>query len=224
MIAKLIIYLLSLPKSLYVCLRLLPFHQAIRLPIWVRFNVCCFSLSGNAIIPNTLKCGLVRIGFKGVGTQDVVFQRSVLEIDGTIEFKGRAVLGSGCQIHIGPKGHLILGHNFLNTCTGHISCSSKICFGNDALLAWDILVMDSDFHEIENSETNEEQVMVSPISIGNNVWIGTRAVVLKGTSIASNSIIGANSTVSGKYIEENCIIAGMPAKIVKRHYRRKITY
>lgn len=86
----------------------------------------------------------------------------MLEINGIIDFKGKAVFGSGCQIHVGSKGHLILGDNFLNTSIGHISCSEEICFGNNALLAWDTLVMDSDFHEIENNESGEILQMIKP--------------------------------------------------------------
>ena len=221
-ILKAIIYLLSFPKSLYVCLRLLPIRQAFMLPIWVRYNVNCFSLKGKAIVMDSMSFGGIKIGFKGVGTQDVLFKRSVLEINGIIEFKGRAVLGSGCQIHVGSKGHLIIGNNFLNTCTGHISCSLSISFGENALLAWDSLVMDSDFHEIENIESGKTLLMVRPVYIGDNVWLGTRSVVLKGTEIGNNTIVGASSTVSGKFPEGNCIIAGMPAKIIKKNYRRKL--
>lgn len=219
---KIITYFLSLPKSLYVCFRLLPLRQAFKLPILVRYNVNCFSLKGSAIVSNSAFFGGIKIGFKGVWTQDVRYQRSVLEINGVIEFKGRAVLGSGCQIHVGSQGHLILGNNFLNTSTGHITCSSTISFGTNALLAWDTLVMDSDFHEIEEVESGKIIPMTKPITIGDNVWLGTRSVVLKGTEIGNNTIVGATSTVSGKFIEENCIIAGSPAKVIKRNYRRKL--
>ena len=46
--------------------------------------------------------------------------------------------------------------------------------------------------------------------------------MLKGSEIASNTIVGANSTVSGKFLEDYCVIAGAPARIVKKNLRRKL--
>lgn len=54
------------------------------------------------------------------------------------------------------------------------------------------------------------------VEIGSHVWIGTGVTILKNTKIPSGTIVGAHSVVSGcKIKEENCIIAGSPAKVVK---------
>lgn len=108
---RLIEHLLSIPKSLYVCLRLLPFFQAIKLPILVRFNVKCYSLGGRAIIKKE-SMGAIRIGFQSVGTHDIRYLRSVIEIDGVIEFIGTANFGSGIRLCIGNSGNLKIGDNF----------------------------------------------------------------------------------------------------------------
>lgn len=54
---KITTYFLSLPKSLYVCFRLLPHRQAFKLPIWVRYNVNCVSLKGSAIVSKSANWG-----------------------------------------------------------------------------------------------------------------------------------------------------------------------
>ena len=52
-------------------------------------------------------------------------------------------------------------------------------------------------------------------TIGKNVFIGCNSLILKGTVIGDNCVVGAGSVVSGKF-EENCIIAGNPAKVIKK--------
>lgn len=52
-----------------------------------------------------------------------------------------------------------------------------------------------------------------PVTIGNNVFIGTKATILMGTTIGDNSIIGANSVVKGEF-PEGAVIAGNPARVI----------
>ena len=54
----------------------------------------------------------------------------------------------------------------------------------------------------------------SPINIGNNVWIGINAIILKGTKIGDHSIVGAGSVVKGEFPPYSLII-GNPAHLVK---------
>ena len=60
------------------------------------------------------------------------------------------------------------------------------------------------------------QVSSGNVHIGNHVWIGMNAVLLKNIEVQDNSIIGAGAVVSGKFSESNCILVGNPAKIVRR--------
>ena len=53
-----------------------------------------------------------------------------------------------------------------------------------------------------------------PISIGKNVWIGANATVLPGVRIGDGAIIAAGAVVS-KDVEENTIVGGVPAKVMK---------
>jgi acetyltransferase-like isoleucine patch superfamily enzyme len=55
------------------------------------------------------------------------------------------------------------------------------------------------------------------IKIGNHVWAGGYVTICKNTEIADNCVIGTQSVVSGKFTEPNCILAGNPARVVKRN-------
>ena len=213
--------LLSYPKSLYVCLRLLPLHQALRLPIKVRHNVKLQSLKGRVILPDNYHKAMIQFGFQYVGTHDYVDNRCVLEIDGTLEFEGQASFGSGCQLCVGSAGHLKLGHNFLNTCSGHIVATGNMTIGSGFLMAWNALVLDTDFHTIVDLIAQKERPIQKDIVIGNNVWLCARSIVTKGTVIGDGCVIGTNAVVSGDFAKANCIIAGSPATIIKQNHTWK---
>jgi acetyltransferase-like isoleucine patch superfamily enzyme len=61
-----------------------------------------------------------------------------------------------------------------------------------------------------------QPIMFHPVTIGNNVWIGARVCILGGVTLANGTIVAAGSVVKHSVTEENCTIAGVPARIVKR--------
>jgi len=63
-----------------------------------------------------------------------------------------------------------------------------------------------DIHKLRNKKE---------VIIGNNVWIGSKVIILKGAKIGDNSIIAAGSVVLGKEYPSNVIIGGNPARIIK---------
>lgn len=87
--------------------------------------------------------------------------------------------------------------------------------GDNCLFSSEIYISTTDSHSIldnKGSRINPSQ----SISLGNHIWIGTRAIVLKGARLASNIIVGAGAIVNKSVNETNVVIAGSPAKIVKR--------
>lgn len=200
---------LNLLKTLYFNLKCLPFLQALKFPVLICRRVKINKLEGkNLLDKNAVKFGTIKIGQRMLGNIDFKNSRTVLEIYGTIMFKGRATIGQGSRLSIGKDGKLNVGDHF--TITGgstSIICNKEITFGNDCLLSWDILIMDTDFHSILNVDgikTNEDK----PIFIGNHVWIGCRNTILKGVKIGDNNVIAANSTITKSVKLENCIVGG----------------
>lgn len=211
-ISKLIRYASALPKSIYVNFRLLPPHQAIKLPIMVSRKTKLRSLSGKAHLKKTT-IGIVRIGFSGTDMLDYRYDRTILKITGDIYFNGKTKIGVGAKISV--SGELHLGHNFDITGDATIICAKKISIGDNTMVAWQSILMDTDQHAICQNESviNYDKEII----IGNNVWIGARSFILKGVTIADGSIIGANTTVTRSFQETNSIIAGNPTKIIKKN-------
>ena len=76
----------------------------------------------------------------------------------------------------------------------------------------------SDGHSILDKTSNTIINSIKhPILIGDNVWIGAYSIILKNTSIPNNTIIAASSVVSKSFTDENTIIGGNPAKIIKKN-------
>lgn len=77
--------------------------------------------------------------------------------------------------------------------------------------------MDTDWHSMQNTQTNDVYPCTKPIAVGDNVWIGTRSVILKGSVIPNGCIVGANALCTKQFIEEDSVIAGNPAKVCKKN-------
>lgn len=205
----------SIPKTIFFNFKYLPFSQAIKLPIWVACN-CMVSLKYKQIvITQTPHFAMIRIGYHTVPTMDPK-AKTVITIanGGVLVFKGEAHIGRGSKIYCAPNSKLILGERFAISALTQIACYKSIVFGDDVQFSWDCLVMDSDTHRIyyENKKINEDQKIV----FGNKIWIGCRCTILKGSNIPDGCVIGAMSCVTGNKFENNTIIAGVPAKSIKK--------
>ena len=205
-------------RSIFFNLRVLPLKKAIKLPIIISPFVKLKSLKGEIKIENSeIKFGMIKIGYGDVGIFDRVFSRTIFQINGEIKFLGKANIGHGSKISVGSKGKLILGENFEITAQTEIICHKKITFGKNVLINWDNLIMDVDFHKIYISGSNKQINNSKEIEVEDNVWIGCRNTILKGSKIKKGSIVGANSVIVHEFQEENILIVGNPAQIKKRN-------
>lgn len=105
-----------------------------------------------------------------------------------------------------------------NTSTGHhteISCYNSIEIGDDVIMAPYTYITDSNHSWGLKGLSIKDQPMVAGITkIGSNVWLCRGSMVLKDARIGNNSIVGANSVVT-KIFLQNCILGGVPAKVIK---------
>lgn len=95
-----------------------------------------------------------------------------------------------------------------------IGAKEKITIGNEVLCGANTLITDFDWHGVAPDKRKNYSGDSKPIVIGNNVFIGYGAVVLKGVTIGENSVIGANSVVT-RDIPANVIAGGNPCKVIK---------
>ena len=95
----------------------------------------------------------------------------------------------------------------------------QIKIGNYTRVGANCKIIDNDFHpldlEYRHKGMNMDYTKRAPISIGDDCFIGMNSIILKGTTLGNNVIVGAGSVVHGSF-PDNCIVAGNPAKIIKR--------
>ncbi len=114
------------------------------------------------------------------------------------------------------SARMIIGNN-VGISSSIIWAFKEITIGNHVNIGAGCIVMDSDAHALKAEDRISNDIkcrVVKPIFIGNNVFIGTRSLILKGVSIGDNSVIGAGSVVT-KSIPANCIAAGNPCKVIR---------
>ncbi len=113
----------------------------------------------------------------------------------------------------GPSARVVIGpHSFFNG--AYVAARTTIEFQQRCIVS-DALIEDDDYHSIEINRWDPAAVVKSrPIRIGENVWIGSRAAVLKGVTIGDNSVVGLG-TIVRKPVPANCVVIGNPQQIVK---------
>ncbi|PFO15343.1 transferase [Priestia megaterium] len=116
-----------------------------------------------------------------------------------------------------PEAKIHIGNN-VGISGATIYARKSITIGDNTLIGGNAKILDNDFHPIEVEDRNadiKENIRTKSIIIGENCFIGCNAIILKGTVMGNGCVVGAGAVVSGKF-EENCVIAGNPAKIIKR--------
>ena len=96
-----------------------------------------------------------------------------------------------------------------------LSEQKNIYIGSYCLFSTEVVLRNADPHLIYDGDTKKRINPTKSIFIGDHVWVGQRAMILKGTQIDSGSIIGAMSVVSGKKIPHNTSWAGNPVRQIK---------
>ena len=93
----------------------------------------------------------------------------------------------------------------------------SIKIGNRTRVGANCKIIDNDFHPIELEYRRKglnEYSHRAPITIGDDCFIGMNSIILKGTTLGNNVVVGAGSVVHGSF-PDNCVIAGNPARIIK---------
>ncbi|MEH6589178.1 MAG: acyltransferase [Halioglobus sp.] len=110
------------------------------------------------------------------------------------------------------EGRIEIGDCVLMSPGSRISASDEVVIGDGVMMANGVYITDSDWHTIYDRTVRDERV--TPVHIGDNVWLGDHATVLKGVTIGENSVVAARAVVT-RDVPANVVVAGNPAKVVK---------
>jgi len=129
-----------------------------------------------------------------IGQRTCLWPRVKFDCCGRKDRPARLEIGNGCSIGDRTEIH----------------CQEKISIGDNTIIAWDCVIMDTDYHSVDGGPAHTK-----PVIIGRGVWIGCRVIILKGISIGDNAIIAAGSVVT-KNVPPGALVAGNPAIIKKQ--------
>lgn len=107
-----------------------------------------------------------------------------------------------------------IGENFFANFNLTILDEAKVMIGDNVFIGPNVSFYTA-CHPLEAEERNRLIEWAEPITIGNNVWIGGSVTIVPGVTIGDNCVIGAGAVVT-KSFPENCLIAGNPAKVIRR--------
>ncbi len=122
---------------------------------------------------------------------------------------------AGSRINVNNGAKLSLGSGYMNhDCV--IDCFDSISIGHHVVISERVALRDSDNHSIQDAGDMalDNSVKTAPIVVGDHVWIGMNVTVLKGVAIGEGAIVAAGSVVN-KDVPPHCLVAGVPAKVVK---------
>lgn len=132
---------------------------------------------------------------------------------------GRLVVGPGTMIEANCQlvahGGLTIGpRSFIGAGT-FIVAVENISIGADALIAAYATIRDHDHRTEPGLPFNSQCLVSAPIEIGENVWIGTKATILKGVTIGRDAVVAAHALVT-EDVDPGSVVAGAPARLLRK--------
>ena len=125
---------------------------------------------------------------------------------------GSVFAGPGTHIEINKNASIEFGDKlFINSDSKFIS-SCSISIGSGTVISWEVEINDSSGHQI----VRDDFEVSKPIVIGSRVWIGSRVTILKGVKVGSGAVIATGAVVT-RDVPENSLVAGVPAKIIRKN-------
>lgn len=154
--------------------------------------------------------GCLRVGeqqVKGAIQQTRIWleEGAVLHADGTF------YIGADCYIRVYKNSKLHLHNGFFNEHV-QVTAGDIVEIGDDCAIGRDVVIRSYDGHTV----VDQNYQICKPIKIGNHVWIGQGANILKGVNIEDGAIVAANAVVT-KDVPAKSAVAGNPAKVVKEN-------
>jgi acetyltransferase-like isoleucine patch superfamily enzyme len=181
---------------------------------------------GKAILPhprtiiqgakNIQTGGLLSIGLTNAG---FVHKRdtTLINVRGSLILKGKFRIARGCRVDIGPLGKVVIEEGGYINANTDLIIGHSLHIGRGCVISWNCQFLDSDYHEIEYD--NKKPSVSNGIVLGEHIWVGCGVRIYKGTSIPDGCVIAADSVVRGIFTEENALIGGNPAKILKSNVK-----
>ena len=208
-------------KTLYFNFKMLPFNIAKKLPVFFYGSAKFSSLKGYIRIEAPIKTGMIGFGQK---FEMMTRERGVAEIvlDGTFVIKGHVQFGKDYLVYIKKDAYCEMGHMSCIGTKGKLICTHKIIIKDWVRIGYESQLIDTNFHQMMDTITQEKYRMSHPILLGNFNSIANRVSIMAKTKTPNYCVIGSNSLCNKDYTNfgEHILIGGTPAKLIKTNFSR----
>jgi acetyltransferase-like isoleucine patch superfamily enzyme len=131
--------------------------------------------------------------------------------DAHVNVEGDFRFYSGCKIIVCDGAALQLGSGYANNNVS-IWCNKSISIGHGVFIGQNVAIRDGDGHTILDGRHEP----IQPITIGDHVWIGANAMILKGVTIGNGAVVAAGAVVC-KDVAPRTLVGGVPAKLLREN-------
>lgn len=137
----------------------------------------------------------------------------------TLDWGGRLHIGNGFKMRDGAKirvrrGAICeIGDNTAINSNNVIACREEVRIGSNVQLSPNVQIYDHDHDFRANGGIIEGKYRTAPVIIGDNVWIGCNSVILRGSNIGNNCVIGAGCIIKGNIPDNSLIIQKRESEI-----------
>jgi acetyltransferase-like isoleucine patch superfamily enzyme len=138
-----------------------------------------------------------------------------IEIYGALRLGRDVYLSRGCHLAVGPGASLELADGVFVGRNTVIVAARSIQIGPRTLIAEHCTIRDGDHQVDAEARRAETSAVTDPLRIGADSWVGAGARILRGSHLGRGVVVGANAVVRAAF-EDHVVIAGVPARIVKR--------
>jgi acetyltransferase-like isoleucine patch superfamily enzyme len=131
---------------------------------------------------------------------------------GRVELGRRVLLWNGVKLSVRGDAYdarLSIGDNSTIGERTELHCGRSIAIGEGCLIAWDVVIMDRDYHRLDG-----DVEICRPVVIGDRVWVGNRATILKGVTIGDGAVVAAAAVVTAD-VPAGALVAGNPARVIR---------
>ena len=125
---------------------------------------------------------------------------------GKLSIGGMFKMRDGAKIRVRKGAECIIGNNVSVNSNNMIACHERIVIGDNVQLSPNVQIYDHDHDFRVEGGLKAMKYKTSPIEIGNNVWIGANTVILRGTKLGDNCVVGAGSVIKGEYPANSVIV------------------
>lgn len=170
---------------------------------YIRATIC--------IVLGNLKCGVLKLERRKnveFGFINLISPNTEITVDkgGKLIWGKVLKMRSGSKVRVRKNAEIIIGDNFSMSNRCILASHELIRIGNDVQFGPGVLVYDHDHDFRVEGGLKANKYKTAPVIIGNNVWIGANTIILRGTKIGDDCVIGAGSILKGEYMSNSVVV------------------